>query len=94
MRHQAIRALQVYIKKKTCHNEVELLSVLFSHIPCCFLGLVVGLLLARVADLDSDPALPGRVTRTGKIGPPGATLPGAWHCRVSIGTGWPSVSIV
>ena len=29
-----------------------------------------------------------------KIGTPVATLPGAWHYRVSAGTGWPSVSIL
>ena len=29
-----------------------------------------------------------------KIGTPVATLPGAWHCRVSAGTGRPSVSIL
>ena len=28
------------------------------------------------------------------IGTPAATLPGAWHCRVSAGTGWPGVSIL
>ena len=29
-----------------------------------------------------------------KIGTPVATLPGAWHSRVSAGTGWPGVSIL
>ena len=29
-----------------------------------------------------------------KIGTPVATLPCAWHCRVSAGTGWPGVSIL
>ena len=29
-----------------------------------------------------------------KIGTPVATLPGAWHFRVSAGTGWPGVSIL
>ena len=29
-----------------------------------------------------------------KIGTPVATLPGAWHYRVTAGTGWPSVSIL
>ena len=28
------------------------------------------------------------------IGTPVATLPGAWHDRVSAGTGWPGVSIL
>ena len=28
-----------------------------------------------------------------KIGTPVATLPAAWHYRVSVGTGWPGVSI-
>ena len=28
------------------------------------------------------------------IGTPEATLPGAWHYRVSAGTGWPGVSIL
>ena len=27
-----------------------------------------------------------------RIGTPVATLPGAWHYRVSAGTGWPGVS--
>ena len=44
---------------------------------------------SRVADLDSIPAFgwdlfPGPV----------ATLPGAWHYKVSTGTGWPGVSIL
>ena len=29
-----------------------------------------------------------------QIGTPVATLPGAWHYRVSAGTGWPGVSIL
>ena len=29
-----------------------------------------------------------------KTGTPVATLPGAWHYRVSTGTGWPGVSIL
>ena len=29
-----------------------------------------------------------------KIGTPVATLPGAWRCRVSAGTGWPGVCIL
>ena len=29
-----------------------------------------------------------------KIGTPVATLPGAWHYRVSAGIGWPGVSIL
>ena len=29
-----------------------------------------------------------------KIGTPVTTLPGAWHCRVSAGTGRPGVSIL
>ena len=29
-----------------------------------------------------------------KIGTPDATLPSAWRYRVSVGTGWPSVSIL
>ena len=29
-----------------------------------------------------------------KTGTPVATLPGAWHYRVSAGTGWPGVSIL
>ena len=29
-----------------------------------------------------------------KIGTAVATLPGAWHYRVSAGTGWPGVSIL
>ena len=33
-------------------------------------------------------------TKDLKIGTPVATLPGAWCCRVSAGTGWPGVSIL
>ena len=29
-----------------------------------------------------------------KIGTPVATLPDAWHCRVSAETGWPGISIL
>ena len=33
-------------------------------------------------------------TSDSKIGTPVATLPGAWHHRVSAGTGWPGGSIL
>ena len=33
-------------------------------------------------------------TSDSKMGTPVATLPGAWHCMVSAGTGWPCVSIL
>ena len=29
-----------------------------------------------------------------QIGTPVATLPGAWHYRISAGTGWPGVNIL
>ena len=29
-----------------------------------------------------------------EIGTPVATLPGTWHYRVSVGTGWPGISIL
>ena len=38
---------------------------------------------------------PGRVNTSDlKIGTPVATQPGTWHCRVSVGTGWPGVSML
>ena len=47
----------------------------------------------------SNPACDGIFSGSGhtsdlKIGTPVATLPGAWCCRVSAGTGWPGVSIL
>ena len=64
-----------------------------------FVGLVVKASTSRV----EDPGFESRLRRdfSGsshtsdlKIGTPVATLPGAWHYRVSSGTGGPSVSIL
>ena len=47
--------------------------------------------------LGSNPACAGIFSGSShtsdiQIGTPVATLPGAWRSRVSVGTGWPSVS--
>ena len=51
---------------------------IWGSIPACAVGIFPG--LSHTSDL--------------KIGTAVATLPGAWRCRVSSGTGWPSVSIL
>ena len=53
-------------------------------------GLMVKASASRAEIWGSNPAcariFPGQA--------PVATLPGAWHCRVNTGTGWPGVSIL
>ena len=70
-----------------------------SHILDCLAGLVV----KASATTAEDPGFESRLQRdfSGsshtsdlKIGTPVATLPGAWHCRVNAGTGWPCVTIL
>ena len=66
----------------------------------CLVGLVVKLSASSAADPGFDSRFRrgdfSRLSHTGdvKIGTPVATLPGAWHYRVSAWTDWPSVSIV
>ena len=62
-------------------------------------GLVVKASASRVEDRGFEPSYAGIFpgsshTSDSKIGTPVATLPGAWHYRVSTGTGRPSVSIL
>ena len=68
-----------------------------------FLDRLVGLVVKASALGAEDPELESRLCRgfSGpsltsdlKIGTPVATLPGAWHYRVSAGTGRPGVSIL
>ena len=60
-------------------------------------GLVVKAPASKTTDLGSIPAFArdlfqdGVIPVTSKIGTPVAILPGAWRCKVSTGTGWPSV---
>ena len=79
-------------------TSVSLLNMLFS----CR-NRLVGLLVKASASGAEDPGFESRLRRhfSGsshtsdfKIGTPVATLPGAWHYRVSAGTGWSSVSIL
>ena len=66
----------------------------------CLIDLVVKASASRVADLEFDSCLccgdfsGSSHTSELIIGTVVASLPGAWHCRVSIGTGWPGVSIL
>ena len=62
-----------------------------------------GLVVKASASGAEDPGFESRLRRdfSGsshtsdlKIGTPVTTLPGAWHYRVSAGTGWPGVSIL
>ena len=64
---------------------------------------LAGLVVKASASGAEDPGFESRLRRdiSGsshtsdlKIGTPVATLPGAWHYRVSAGTGWPGVSIL
>ena len=62
------------------------------------IGLAVRASASRAEDLGFDSHLRdfSRSSHTHdlKIGTPVATLSGAWHYRVSAGTGWSSVSIM
>ena len=62
---------------------------------------LVGLVVKASAPRVEDPGFESRLRRDFsrsshtsdfKTGTPVATLPGAWHYRVSAGTGWPGVS--
>ena len=68
-----------------------------------FLDRLAGLVVKASASGAEDPGFESRLRRgfSGsshtsdfKIGSPVATLPGAWHYRVSAGTGRPGVSIL
>ena len=65
--------------------------------------LLAGLVVKPSASRAEDPGFESRLRRNFsgsshtsdfKIGPPVATLPGAWHYMVSAGTGRPGVSIL
>ena len=65
----------------------------------CLAGPVVNVFTWRAADPGCDSCLRWDFSGSGhtsdfKIGTPVAILPGAWHYRVSTGTGWPGVSIL
>ena len=69
----------------------------FCHRPP--IGLVVKVSTSRATDPGLIPVcaagiFPGRHTSDLNIGTPVAHLPGAWHYRVSAGSGWPSVNIL
>ena len=64
---------------------------------------LIGLVVKVSASRAEDPGFESRLrwdffgsshTSDLKIGTPVATLPGTWCSRVSVGTGWPSVSIL
>ena len=64
---------------------------------------LVGLVVKASASRAEDPGFKARLQRDFsrvelyqwlKIGTPVATLPGAWHYRLSAGNGWPGVSIL
>ena len=68
-----------------------------------FIHRLVGLVVKASASGATDPELESRLRRDfsgsshtsdSKIGTPVATLPGAWHYRVSAGTGRPDVTIL
>ena len=68
-----------------------------------FLHRLAGLVVKTSAAGAEDPGFESRLRRdfSGSShasdlnsGTPVATLPGAWHYRVSAGTGWPGVSIL
>ena len=71
--------------------------------PACPLHRLAGLVVKASAAGMEDPGFDSRLRRdfSGlshtsdlKIGTPVATLPGAWHYKVSAGTGRPGVSIL
>ena len=70
---------------------------------CTYTVSLVGLVVKASASGAEDPGFETHLqwdisglshTSVLKIGTPVATLPGAWGCRVSAGTGWPDVSIL
>ena len=74
-------------------------SLLFISGPYCLVGLMVKASASRVEGLGFQSHLRwdfsgSSHTNDLKIDNPVATLPGAWYCRVSTGTGWPGVSIL
>ena len=71
-------------------SSFSLSSLLFS----CFSlqNRLAGLVVKVSASGAEDPELSH--ASDSKIGTPVATMPGAWHCRVSAGTGRPGVSIL
>ena len=67
--------------------------------PNRLLGLVVKASASGAEDLGFESRLRWGLSGSShtsdfKIGPPVATLPGAWHYRISTGTGQPGVSIL
>ena len=67
--------------------------------PYCLIGVVVRVSTSRVEDPEFESRLRQDIsglspTSDLKIGTPVATLPGAWHYRVSAWTDWPGVSIL
>ena len=77
----------------------SMLPTFASHIRYHLVGLVVRASTLQEADLMFESHLRqdiSRLSHTSDLnnGTPVTTLPGAWHYRVSAGTGWPSVSIL
>ena len=70
----------------------------------CRFHRLVGLVVKASASGVEDPGFDSRLCSgdfsgwshisDSKIDAPVATLPGAWRCRASAGTGWPGVSIL
>ena len=74
------------------------------HLCSLLHGRLVGQVVKASVSRAEDPGLDSRLRRgdfsvsshTGdlRIGTPVATMPGAWRCKVSVGTGWLGVSIM
>ena len=78
---------------------MALQSAVVSPLTDCLVGLVVRCPPPERKIPGSNPACFGIFSGSShtsdlKIGTPVATLLGAWRCRVSAGTDWPSVSIL
>ena len=64
---------------------------------CVFFDHLVGLMVKASSSGADNPGFDSHLSsHTGdlQMGTPVATLPGAWHYRVSAGTGWSCVSIL
>ena len=73
-----------------CNTTTLIISTLMT-------GLLVGLAVKAPASKAADPGFDSRLCHedfSGSRGTPVVTLPGAWRCRVSFGTGWLGVSIL
>ena len=101
--HTSSGSLNTTVINSVAHCHCSRVLVLFSPSEFPYLYRLVGLVVKASASSEEDPGFESRLRRDFfwveshqclNIGTPVATLPGAWHYRVSAGIGWPGVSIL